>query len=99
MLAVYTYTSVKLLPATVAKEGKKAPPRRIVIDGSQYVTCWENELPAFREVVKAGAPIPVVVRARAWLPEGAELPIARVDLAFAGGVAMEDTPEGGESLV
>lgn len=98
MLVINAYTSVKLLPATAAKEGKKAPPRRIVVDGTQYLTVWASELPALRAIVAAGGPIPVNVRARAWLPEGAESPIARVDLAFAGGTSLEDEAAEGETL-
>lgn len=98
MLVINAYTSVKLLPATAAKEGKKAPPRRVVVDGTQYITCWENELPALRAIVSAGAAIPVTIRARAWMPEGGESPVARVDLAFAGGVSLEDEAAEGETL-
>jgi len=99
MIVIQNYVSVKLLPAREQAEGKKAPPRRVVIDGQTYLTVWSSELPALRAVVAAGAPIPVNIRARAWMPEGGDAPIARVDLAFAGGTSLEDESVEGETLV
>ena len=98
MLVINSYSSVRLLPAKPATEGKKAPPRRIVVDGNTFVTVWASDLPALKGIVAKREPIPVTPRARAFTPEGADEPVALVDLTFAGGLSLEDETQG-ESLV
>lgn len=100
MLTITNYSSVNLLPAKPATEGKKAPPRTVVVDGTQYLSVWQADLPALRETVKARAPIAVTVRARILsATEEHPEPRAVTNLQFAGGVNLgDDTPAGAESL-
>jgi len=91
-ITINSYTSVKLLPAKPASEGKKAPPRTVLVDGA-YLTVWTSDLPALKKVVLAGEPIPVRVTSRAWMPEEGDEPRSVAQLVFAGGVSLDDEGE------
>jgi hypothetical protein len=98
MLAISNYSAVTLLPPREAKDpSKKAPPRRVVIDGSTYVSVWADALPALREVVRARQPIPVIARSRAWTSDDGRA-LSVVDLQFAGGMSLGDAETEGETL-